>query len=207
MAFLVIRSTELIFNSVEEYTDGFDEFMAHSNVVEREELSIACYVGKLRSSIQDVVVLQRYWTLDEAYSLAVKVETQLRHPSSRWAASQGSTSGSGSACKGNSGNLVGGQSSRPAGPIRQQETVCYLIIDGGSCENITSNEMADKLKLKTESHAKPYKITWFKRGNELLESLPLMRDIQHHIDLVPGSSLSNKAAYRMSPKKYDELQR
>ena len=34
-----------------------------------------------------------------------------------------------------------------------------------------------------------------------------MRDIQHHIDLVSGSALPNKAAYRMNPRKHEELQK
>uniref|UniRef100_A0A2N9IVE3 CCHC-type domain-containing protein n=1 Tax=Fagus sylvatica TaxID=28930 RepID=A0A2N9IVE3_FAGSY len=42
---------------------------------------------------------------------------------------------------------------------------------------------------------------------EIPHGLPPMRDMQHCIDLVPGSVLPNKLAYRLNPKEHEELQR
>jgi hypothetical protein len=43
--------------------------------------------------------------------------------------------------------------------------------------------------------------------DELPSSLPPIKIINHHIDLIPGSSLPNKAAYRLIPQDNEEVKR
>jgi hypothetical protein len=43
--------------------------------------------------------------------------------------------------------------------------------------------------------------------DELPHSLPPMRSVSHHIDLIPGAGLPNKAAYRLMPQENEEVKK
>ena len=42
-------------------------------------------------------------------------------------------------------------------------------------------------------------------SDNVQEGLPPVRQISHQIDLIPGASLPNKAAHRMTPTETEEL--
>ncbi|XP_016740300.2 uncharacterized protein [Gossypium hirsutum] len=48
-----------------------------------------------------------------------------------------------------------------------QGKLCSVIIDGGSCTNVASTLMVDKLNLPTTKHPNPYKLQWLNDGGEL----------------------------------------
>ena len=44
---------------------------------------------------------------------------------------------------------------------------CRVIIDGGSCNNLASMDMVEKLGLTTKQHPRPYYIQWFNNCGKL----------------------------------------
>ncbi|KAF7802599.1 Transposon Ty3-G Gag-Pol polyprotein [Senna tora] len=81
-----------------------------------------------------------------------------------------------------------------------KDRVCGLIIDGGSCVNVASKLMVDKLGLRTLKHPRPYKLQWLNESGDL-------KGIEHRIDFIPGSSIPIRPAYRSSPDETKELKR
>ncbi|KAL0378818.1 UNVERIFIED_CONTAM: Transposon Ty3-G Gag-Pol polyprotein [Sesamum radiatum] len=105
-----------------------------------------------------------------------------------------------------------------------QGKVCSMIIDGGSCCNVASTELVQKLSLPTIKHHRPYKLQWLNECGELKVTkqvkdyedvfpdeippgLPPIRGIEHQIDFMPGASLPNRPAYRTNPEESKEIQR
>ncbi|WVZ70654.1 hypothetical protein U9M48_019299 [Paspalum notatum var. saurae] len=93
-----------------------------------------------------------------------------------------------------------------------------VIIDSRSCNNLVSTNLVKKLGLTTRPHPHPYHIQWlndFGKAKEYADvfpteippGLPPIRGIEHQIDLIPGASLPNRAAYRTNPEKTKEIQR
>ena len=41
------------------------------------------------------------------------------------------------------------------------------MIDGGSAKNLVSNEVMEKLKLKSLVHPNPYRVSWLKIGQQV----------------------------------------
>ena len=51
-----------------------------------------------------------------------------------------------------------------------KEAICAVIIDGGSCTNVASASMVEKLKLPTIPHPLPYKLHWLSDKGSVLVS-------------------------------------
>jgi hypothetical protein len=48
-----------------------------------------------------------------------------------------------------------------------KERSCRLIIDGGSCNNLASSDMVEKLALTTKPHPRPYHIQWLNNSGKV----------------------------------------
>jgi hypothetical protein len=51
---------------------------------------------------------------------------------------------------------------------KTKDRVCKVIIDSGSTDNLVSTDMVEKLELETTAHPKPYKVSWLKKGHQVM---------------------------------------
>ena len=49
-----------------------------------------------------------------------------------------------------------------------QNNICSLIVDEGSCANVASTRVVDKLGLPTISYTKPYKLQWLSEVGKIV---------------------------------------
>ncbi|XP_035539640.1 uncharacterized protein LOC118344014 [Juglans regia] len=100
--------------------------------------------------------------------------------------------------------------------------VCSVIIDGGSCTNVASTYLVEKLALTTLKHPQPYRLQWLNECGEIKVTRQVLvalsigkyedevdgnQGIEHQIDFIPGASIPNRPAYRSNPEETKELQR
>jgi hypothetical protein len=75
--------------------------------------------------------------------------------------------------------------------------VVYVLVSKDHCKG---EEVPEEAKGLMEEFVDVFSV-------EQPDELPPLRDIQHQIDLVLGSSLPNRPHYRMSPKEHEDLRR
>jgi hypothetical protein len=60
-----------------------------------------------------------------------------------------------------------------------QERAIRIIIDGGSCNNLSNTDLVEKLSLPTRPHPHPYRIQWLNQGG----SLKVTRTVRVHFSM------------------------
>ena len=85
--------------------------------------------------------------------------------------------------------------------------VCSLIIDGGSCINVASTRLVEKVGLKTTPHPKPYKLQWLSDYGELVvdKKVLLTFSIGNYVDEVLCNMVPVEARHVLlgRPWQYD----
>ncbi|KAH9292214.1 hypothetical protein KI387_042602, partial [Taxus chinensis] len=82
----------------------------------------------------------------------------------------------------------------------KKEEVSFAVI--GKLKSVVTNTQLSDLPLEVQEMLNEYVDIVV---DELPNELPPVRSISHHIDLIPGASLPNKAAYRMTPRENEEI--
>ncbi|CAM8937210.1 unnamed protein product [Rhodiola kirilowii] len=92
---------------------------------------------------------------------------------------------------------------------RIEDKVCKVIIDGGSCHNLASKEMCEKLGLKLLQHPYPYHVQWLSDCGEMkiTHKVKVQFKIGDYIDVVECDVIPMKVCHLLleKPWQYDLL--
>ena len=81
-----------------------------------------------------------------------------------------------------------------------EEEVSYVIVYKPRNESVDTNYLNPPIEIKDILGGYQDIVV-----DDLPDTLPPTRSISHHIDLIPGASLPNKVAYRMTPRENKEV--
>ncbi|KAA3488287.1 Transposon Ty3-I Gag-Pol polyprotein [Gossypium australe] len=147
----------VVLQSVEDYYKEMEVAMIRVDVQEDQEATMAQFFVSLNHEIGNIVELQHYVEIADMVHMAIKLEY---------------------AVEGELLVVKRSLSTQSTGSEPQREKlfhtrchvqgkVCSLVIDRGSCTNIASMLMVEKLALPHTKHPSPYKLQWLNEGVEL----------------------------------------
>jgi hypothetical protein len=82
----------------------------------------------------------------------------------------------------------------------QEEGVSFVVV--GKLRVVLTNTKIDDLPIEIQKLLEEYGDIVV---NDLPNSLPPIRSISHHIDMIPGARLLNKSTYRTTPTENEEM--
>ncbi|XP_056688899.1 uncharacterized protein [Spinacia oleracea] len=168
---------------MEEYIKEFEKLSIVCDIEEMEEQKLGRFLGGLNEDVREKVEVYPYLTFDEACKVAIKIDSQKKKSVASYGHYQ-------SACptkrvmtirdveeieKLEKESLLEMEHDKSeseeedlCNPEMEGETLlCKLIIDGGSCTNVASTELVEKLELPTTKHPHPYKLKWLDDDSEV----------------------------------------
>ncbi|XP_062179401.1 uncharacterized protein LOC133884012 [Phragmites australis] len=173
--------------SVEEYYQELQTGMLRCGLVENEDAAMARFMGGLNREIQDILAYKEYNSITRLFHLACKAEREVqgRRASTRTNISAANNAGGDGEHNQDEEHIGTEHAEHYESLVVQRvlsaqmekaeqnqrhtlfqtkcvikERSCRVIIDGGSCNNLASAEMVEKLALSTWPHPQPYYIQW-----------------------------------------------
>ncbi|KAG7564179.1 Reverse transcriptase domain [Arabidopsis suecica] len=169
--------------TVEEYFKEMETLMLKADIQEDGEAVMSRFMGGLNRKIQDRLETQHYVELEEMLHKAVMImvlkdngevesEDERLEDNSMEESLEASAKGE---------LLVARRTLSVLTKVEEQAQrenlfhtrclvkgkVCSLIIDGGSCTNVASRSMVEKLGLEVLKHPRPYSLQWLNKNGEM----------------------------------------